>query len=53
MLGREKKDQSGEAHGNASFWTLNNGEIISSAHMRLHVKITGHRAKLKQELSIN
>ena len=53
VLGREKKDQSGEAHGNASFWTLNNGEIISSAHMRLHVKITGHRAKLKQELSIN
>ena len=31
----------------------NDEEIVSSAHMRLHVKITGHRTKRKQELSIN
>ena len=32
---------------------INNEELVSSGHMRLHVKITGHRTKLKQELLIN
>ena len=57
MLGRDKKDQIDEAHGNAAIGhhrapldgpkkkNNNNGEIISSAHMRLQVKITGHRGK--------
>ena len=32
---------------------INNEEFVGLAHIRLHVKITGHRTKLKQELLIN
>ena len=32
---------------------INNKEFKGSAHVRLHVKITGHRTKLKEELLIN
>ena len=62
VLGREKKTrvikhmvmQAIGHHRAPCYWPKkNNGEIISLAHMRLHVKITGHRTKLKQELSIN
>ena len=32
---------------------INNEEFLGSGHMRLHVQITGHTTKLKQELLIN
>ena len=32
---------------------INNEEFVGSGHMRLHVQITEHRTKLKQELLIN